>query len=109
MPPFARLPEPPYYAVIFSSRRSQADDAAYQDTAARMGELALEQSGFLGIESARGSGGFGITVSYWSSLQSIAAWRAQAEHRIAQETGKARWYEHYEIRIARVERAYAGP
>lgn len=102
---FARLPAPPYYAVIFSSRRG-ADDQGYEQTATRMLELAAEQPGFLGAESARGADGFGITVSYWASEAAIAAWRAQAEHRVAQESGRARWYEHYEIRVARVERAH---
>lgn len=73
----------------------------------RMAELAAGQPGYLGVESARGSDGFGITVSYWVSLEAIAAWKAHAEHRIAQETGRKLWYEHYELRIARVERAYA--
>lgn len=73
----------------------------------RMLELAAEQEGYLGVESARGDDGFGITVSYWQSLDAIKQWRAHAEHRIAQETGKKTWYEHYEVRIARVERAYS--
>lgn len=102
---FARLPAPPYYTVIFSSRRS-AGDQGYEQMAERMVVLAADQPGFLGAESVRGADGFGITVSYWISEAAIAAWRSHAEHRIAQETGKARWYEHYEIRIARVERAY---
>lgn len=102
---FARLPQPPYYAVIFSSRRS-SDDQGYQSMAERMVALAAGQAGFLGVESARGEDGFGITVSYWASEAAIAAWRAHAEHRIAQESGKANWYAHYEVRIARVERAY---
>ena len=72
-----------------------------------MVELAGVQPGFLGVESARGADGLGITVSYWDSIESILNWRAQAEHRIAQENGKAIWYEHFEVRIARVERAYA--
>ena len=102
---FARLPAPPYYAVIFSSRRSEGDQG-YEQTAARMVELAAEQPGFMGAESARGADGFVITVSYWASEAAIAAWRAQAEHRLAQEQGKTHWYAHYEIRVARVERAY---
>jgi heme-degrading monooxygenase HmoA len=105
---FARLPAPPCYAVIFSSRRT-AGDQGYEAMAERMVELAQAQPGFLGVESARGADGFGITVSYWASEAAIAAWRAQAEHRLAQESGRARWYEHYEIRVARVERAYGKP
>jgi len=104
-PAFARLPEPPYYTVIFSSRRTPGDQG-YERMAGRMAELAARQPGYLGMESARDADGFGITVSYWASLEAIAAWKAVAEHRVAQENGKARWYEHYEMRIARVERAY---
>src|SRR5262245_19331487 len=99
---FARLPAPPYYTVIFSSQRSSGENG-YGQTADRMVELASSQPGYLGIESARGADGFGITVSYWASLEAIAAWKAHAEHRVAQETGKTLWYEHFELRIARVE------
>ena len=102
---FAKLPEPPYYAVIFSSQRTPGENG-YEQMADQMVELASVQPGYLGIESARGADGFGITVSYWSSLEAIAAWRSHAEHRIAQETGKTLWYQHYEVRIACVERAY---
>ncbi len=105
---FARLPPPPYYAVIFSSLRA-GDDGGYEHMAQRMVELAAQQPGFLGVESARGADGFGITVSYWRSPEDIAGWRQHAEHRIAQETGRARWYEDYELRVARVERAWGKP
>lgn len=104
---FAKLPQPPYYCVVFSSQRTEGD-RGYGATSERMVELASLQPGFLGMESARGVDGFGITVSYWQSLEAIAAWKANAEHRIAQENGRALWYEHFELRIARVERAY-GP
>lgn len=103
---FANLPDPPYYSVIFSSQRTPGDHG-YGQMADRMVELAAGQPGFLGVESARGNDGFGITVSYWASLEAIAAWKAHAEHRVARETGNTLWYEHYELRIARVERAYA--
>jgi len=103
--PFAKTPKPPYYAVIFSSLRAQLDNG-YEQIAARMLELAARQPGFLGAESARNADGFGITVSYWASPAAIADWKAHAEHRIAQESGKRLWYEHYELRVAKVERAY---
>lgn len=102
---FADTPAPPYYAVIFSSRRRDGADG-YEAMAERMLALAARQDGFLGVESVRGSDGFGITVSYWSSTAAIAAWKANAEHLAAQDMGRQQWYEHYEIRIARVERAY---
>ena len=105
---FAKTPEPPYYAVIFTSTRTDVDEG-YGAVAERMVQLAAQQPGFLGVESTRGADGIGITVSYWSSLESISAWKAQAEHRVAQANGHRKWYEHFETRIARVERAYSGP
>lgn len=84
-------------------------DDGYGAVADRMVELASGQPGFLGVESARGADGFGITISYWTSLDAIAAWKANAEHRVAQIGGRSKWYQHFEVRIARVERAYGGP
>jgi heme-degrading monooxygenase HmoA len=102
---FATTPEPPYYAVIFSSRRA-AGDRGYGAMAERMVDLAAGQPGFLGIETARAPDGFGITVSYWADEAAIAAWKRHAEHQLAQDRGRREWYAHYEIRVARVERAY---
>lgn len=100
-------PAPPYYAVIFCSQRVMgdlSDDKGYGLMADRMVALAAQQPGYLGVESTRGADGVGITVSYWKDLESIAAWKAHAQHRVAQETGKARWYDDFSLRIAKVER-----
>ena len=102
----APLPEPPYYAVIFASLRTPGDDAGYGAAAMRMEELAAVMPGYLGIDSARGPDGVGITVSYWASEAAIAAWREQAEHRLVQAMGRAKWYECFTLRVCRVERAY---
>ena len=99
----AHTPEPPYYAVVFSSRRSPADAEGYAVTAERMLELATSQPGFLGIESVRDADGHGITVSYWDSLESIRRWGRDAEHRIAQAGGRSKWYAAYRLRVCRVE------
>lgn len=101
----APTPEPPYYAVIFSSLRT-VGDRGYDRMAERMIDLAAEQPGFLGVESARSPGGLGITVSYWSSEEAIVAWKAHADHRIAQEAGQQVWYSDYTLRVAKVERDY---
>ena len=103
---FATLPKPPYYAVIFSSRRNGQDEEGYGATAEHMFELVQKQSGFLGAESTRGADGFGITVAYFDSEASIHAWRQNAEHTAARERGRSDWYDHFELRIAKVERAY---
>jgi heme-degrading monooxygenase HmoA len=105
---FAQTPAPPYYAVIFTARRSN-DDTGYDDVAKTMFDMALQQPGCLGAESTRDETGLGITVSYWDSEDSIKKWKAVAEHRAAQTMGKERWYAHYELRVAKVERVYSGP
>jgi heme-degrading monooxygenase HmoA len=99
----AATPPAPYYAVIFTSVRTDVDQG-YGDMAGHMVELAAQQPGFLGVESARE--GVGITVSYWESLEAIRAWKANAEHLVAQQTGRKDWYRQYKTRIARVERDY---
>jgi heme-degrading monooxygenase HmoA len=107
-PGFTKTPEPPYYAVIFTSTRTSGDHG-YAAMADAMAELALKQPGNLGAESARGADGLGITVSYWKDEASIKAWKAVAAHLAAQKLGRDRWYDHYELRVAKVERAYSGP
>lgn len=104
----ARTPAPPYYAVIFTSFRSEGD-RGYAATADRMVELAARVDGFLGIESVRGADGAGITVSYWRDEVAIAAWKQDVDHRHAQRAGRETWYSQYQVRVARVERAYGLP
>lgn len=99
---FAHTPKPPYYAVIFTSEISDRADG-YRELADRMVELAAQQTGFLGIESARGADGLGITVSYWASLPEIAAWKRHAEHAVAQQRGRTEFYRDFRLRIAVVE------
>ncbi|MCG2611025.1 antibiotic biosynthesis monooxygenase [Flavobacterium sp. SM15] len=99
----AKTPEAPYYAVIFTSVRTEIEEG-YAQTADRMVELATEQPGFLGVESARNE--IGITVSYWKDLESIKNWKMNAEHTIARETGRSDWYKAFKVRIAKVERDY---
>jgi len=103
-------PEPPYFAVIFTNRRAswgdKTTDHEYDAAAARMAELAETIPGHLGIESTRSSDGTGITVSYWADEAAIEQWRRHPDHLDAQAQGRREWYEWYEVRVARVERAY---
>ncbi|SDS63640.1 Heme-degrading monooxygenase HmoA [Halopseudomonas sabulinigri] len=101
----AKTPEPPYYAVIFSSLRTDGDHG-YGAMAERMLALAARQEGFLGVESARE--GLGITVSYWASEEAIKNWKQNAEHLEAQRLGHNTWYAGFKVRVARVERDYGG-
>ncbi|WP_121258481.1 antibiotic biosynthesis monooxygenase family protein [Nocardioides ferulae] len=103
--PFAATPDPPYTAVIFSSVRRGGDADGYLDTARRMEELAAEQPGYLGIESARDAG-LGISVSYWADEAAARAWKGVAEHLVAQQRGRTEWYADYRVRVATVSRDY---
>jgi heme-degrading monooxygenase HmoA len=99
----AETPAPPYFAVIFTSLRTDGD-LGYSEMSDRMVELAQEQIGFLGMESARNE--IGITVSYWLDLECIKNWRENMEHSIARDKGRKEWYQSFKVRIAKVERDY---
>jgi heme-degrading monooxygenase HmoA len=99
----ANTPKPPYYAVIFSTLRTEVDEG-YEEMAEKMEALAKLQEGYLGIESARNM--LGITVSYWESLEAILNWKNNTEHTIARKMGKELWYQKYKLRICKVEREY---
>jgi len=103
---FASTPAPPYVAVIFTSLRTDADHAGYDAMAAEMERLGAQQPGYLGLESARGADGLGITVSYWRTVEHARAWKAVREHLGAQKLGRERWYRAYRVRIAEVAREY---
>jgi heme-degrading monooxygenase HmoA len=105
---FAKTPEPPYYVVVFTALRKDADPA-YDEMAERVFGLASAQPGFLGLESCHDAEGFAVTALYYADQESILAWKQNAEHLEAQRLGKQRWYAQYQIRVARVERAYGGP
>ncbi|WP_028595887.1 antibiotic biosynthesis monooxygenase family protein [Paenibacillus assamensis] len=103
MSDIAQTPQPPYYAVIFTSERTEGGHG-YVEMADEMVELASLQSGFLGVESARE--GVGITVSYWDSLEAIHKWKQNERHVVAQRKGMSEWYSKYKTRICKVERDY---
>ena len=93
-------------AVIFLSTRTGLDEAGYRAAAARMEALAAEQPGYLGMESARGEDGLGVTVSYWADDASALAWRDHPEHAAVRDQGRGRWYSWYRTDVARLERSY---
>lgn len=101
-----RLTEAPYYAVIFSSKRT-ADDHGYAEMDQKLDELVVNQPGYLGAESVRNDEGKGITISYWASLEDIKNWKQNELHKTAQQQGREVWYENYTVRICKVEREYS--
>ncbi len=94
----------PYYAVIFTSLRTEVENG-YIETSRQMEEMAKQQPGFLGMDSARNE--LGITISYWESLEAINNWKQNLDHQVAQKNGKEKWYSSYHVRICKVEREYS--
>lgn len=97
--------EPPYYAVVFTTVRTQ-EQSGYSETNARMEELVREVPGYLGMDHAQNPGGLGITVAYFRDADALTQWRTNAEHQAAQQRGRAHWYQSYTIHIAKVERSH---
>ncbi len=97
-------PQPPYYAVIFTSQRSEGDQEGYGNMAEKMMKLAARQEGFIGAESVRDAGGMGITVSYWCSIEAVEQFKKQSLHVEAQREGKTCWYSEFGLRVCKVER-----
>ncbi|KXS14159.1 hypothetical protein M427DRAFT_136019 [Gonapodya prolifera JEL478] len=107
--PSASRPAPPYYAAIFTSRRRKqvrGKSDGYDLMSAEMANLVSSQSGFLGSESARRPDGVGITVAFFKDEASILAWRNNPDHSVAQRLGREKFYDEYELTIAKVERSY---
>ncbi|MCN9243159.1 antibiotic biosynthesis monooxygenase [Streptomyces sp. RY43-2] len=98
--------EPPYYAVVFTSVRTDDHDG-YEETNELMDELVKEVPGYLGTDHARTPGGLSLTVGYFRDLAAIEAWRSDSRHRAAQKHGREHWYERYTVHVAKVERSYA--
>jgi len=92
--------ELPYYAVIFTSIRTDVKED-YAETNDFLEEAAAAISGFLGQEATRD--GIGIAVSYWKDLESIDEWRKHLSHKDAKARGIREWYKTYTIRICKVE------
>lgn len=102
----AQTPPAPYYAVIFTSVRTENNEG-YSAMADRMLEFAKTQAGYLGFETARTE--IGISVSYWKDVESISLWKKNSEHLLAQKLGREKWYSQFTIRICKVEREYSFP
>lgn len=96
--------EPPYYAVVFTSVRTQEQDG-YPETAAHMEELVQDVPGFLGMDHAQTPGGLSITVGYFRDAEAIREWRSNTEHTAARKRGRFEWYQSYSLHVAKVERS----
>jgi len=92
------------YAVIFRATIKQLD-AHYAETAAQMRDLAQRKYGCTGFTSVC-EGDEEISISYWPSMQHIHDWKHDPTHVQAQELGKTKWYESYQVQVVEILREY---
>ncbi len=102
---FANTPKPPFYAVIFTSLRS-LNNEGYKEMDELIYQKVVNEKGYIDHESARNDKGFGIHISYWKSLEDIDRWKNHRNHNEAKRLGKHKWYDKYEVKIAKVETKY---
>jgi heme-degrading monooxygenase HmoA len=93
-------------AVIFVSEITGEDPEGYAAAADEAAALAAAQPGYRGIDSARGTDGLGITVSYWADEAAAIAWRQHARHGEIRDAGRGRWYRWYSLHVAEIGRSY---
>lgn len=92
-------------AVIFRAQINKLDEE-YYSTAARLRELAMNKYGCIEFCSVC-EDDEEIAISYWHNEDDIKAWKADAEHRAAQEQGRNKWYRSYRVDITHIERSYS--
>ncbi len=102
---FAHEIPPPYYVVVFTSRRTEVDDG-FSVLDAKLYEKAQTYPGFLGMNSFRVADGWGVALVYWKTLENIDAWRRDEQYRAAKEKGRTVWYSDFWVEICRVEQSY---
>lgn len=100
----AKTPKPPYYAVISSAHVVVDDYELYLSFWKKAIAIAMSFPGFLGFESAKEE--LTVTVSYWTSLESIKAWKQQVDEIVNRNGELDSWYKSYTLRICTVEKAY---
>ncbi|MGI9408567.1 MAG: antibiotic biosynthesis monooxygenase family protein, partial [Hyphomicrobiaceae bacterium] len=88
-----KTPEPPYYAVIFTSVNADCDHTEHTELYGRMVEIAEGIEGFIGIEPSRSADGTGVAAIYWKDLDSIMQFARDPEHRVAKQKGREIWYD----------------
>jgi heme-degrading monooxygenase HmoA len=92
------------FVVIFRATARHLD-AEYSTTAARLRELALTRFGCLEFVALT-EGSQEVALSYWPDEASIRAWKQHADHLMAQQLGRERWYSSYRVEVAEIQRQY---
>ena len=90
--------------VLFRSKLVAEPDG-YDAMAAEMDALARTMPGFIDVKSFKAEDGERLTVVWWENEETLKIWREAERHRVAQRTGRERWYEYYKMDVAEVVRS----
>ncbi len=83
----------------------------YFDLAASLRPELEQIDGFISVErfESLATPGRYLSLSLWRDERAVAAWKAHAEHRAAQQRGKDEIFARYRIRVAEIRRDYGSP
>ena len=79
--------------VLFRSRLTPEAANGYGAMAEQMSKLARSSPGFIAEKGFVAEDGERLTVVWWENEETLKQWRNNAEHLIAQKTGREKWYE----------------
>src|SRR5277367_975413 len=85
---------------------SAAEREEYTTTAGRLLKILDAMLGFISFREYKGHDGEFIGITEWASVEALAAWRENPEHRKAQERGQQAFYAEYEISVCTALRTY---
>jgi heme-degrading monooxygenase HmoA len=93
--------------ILFFARHTDQAGEDYNAMDRELSELVKDAPGFQGVKSFKAEDGEHLAVVWWRDEETLRQWRDQTRHRVAQETGRERWYQYYRMEVAHIRRRTA--
>jgi heme-degrading monooxygenase HmoA len=90
--------------VLFRSKLV-SEPEGYAEMAQEMLDAAKGMPGFIDVKSFKADDGERLTLVWWQDEETLRGWRTHARHLVAQQAGRERWYEYYDLDVAEVIRS----
>jgi heme-degrading monooxygenase HmoA len=90
--------------ILFRSKLTAQAGDDYSRMADAMFAHAKTFPGFVDVKSFTADDGERLTVVWWQDEDTLKVWATDAKHRVAQQAGKDRWYEYYNMDVAEIVR-----